>query len=192
MSFSKAQHQAVSELVDLIAAKVGDGRAVHPETAVSSAARVAGSLLLRSFGLPLQDLQPGSVVLSDEANEKGPALVNALGGYLASAGVQLRQEELSGTVARRGEQPRLTIVQSLDLLQDGALKIAARNGLGLDEAARAAAVATGFIVKECAERIGAEAGFNIAAYGFVEGTKTVPPRLAGSAERAGKPWFKFW
>ena len=55
------------------------------------------------------------------------------------------------------------------------MSIARANGLELKEAAHAAAMATAFIVKECAKDIGAETSFNIAAYGFIEGCKTVPP-----------------
>ncbi len=55
--------------------------------------------------------------------------------------------------------------------------IARNNGLGLKEAAQAAAMATAFVVKECSRNLGPEVGFNVAAYGFIEGCKTVPPAI---------------
>jgi hypothetical protein len=62
------------------------------------------------------------------------------------------------------------------------------------ETAIACAMATAFIVKECARDIGADVAFNIAAFGFVEGSKTVPPALAiDSLPPARKePWYRFW
>ena len=79
---------------------------------------------------------------------------------------------------RRGAKNRkLTVVQSLALLQEGAMRITSENGLGLEESAQAGAMATAFIVKECAKSIGGEVGFNVAAFGFIEGCKTAPPAL---------------
>jgi hypothetical protein len=40
------------------------------------------------------------------------------------------------------------------------------------------ATPTAFIVSEGAGNIGPEVGFSIAAYGFIEGCKTVPPALS--------------
>jgi hypothetical protein len=55
-------------------------------------------------------------------------------------------------------------------------------------------MATAFIVEECARDIGADVAFNIAAFGFVEGSKTVPPALAASSLAHAKkaPWYRFW
>lgn len=194
MNITPAQHNAAGELVDLIASSVGKNRAVHPETAIASAARLSGSLLFRSFNLHLKALAPGAVVLSQEANEKGPILINTVASFLSTSGVSLDQQKLGGQETLRGESPRLDVVDSLSQLQERAFEIMANNHLSLEQAAQAAALATGFIVKECAAQIGAEIGFNVAAYGFVEGCKTVPPTNARSAvvPSGAKPWYKFW
>ncbi|QQR75998.1 MAG: hypothetical protein IPJ17_10645 [Holophagales bacterium] len=196
MNFTESQDRATGELVELVASCLGAERAIHPETAIASTARLAGSLLLRSFGLPLGKLEPGSVVLSDAANEKGPMLVEILAAYLAGAEVPIQRDQLGGEPARRGAQPHLSTVQSLAQLQDEAMAIAERHGLTLEQLAQSAALATAFLVRECAPRIGAETGFNIATYGFVEGSKTVPPRSSrpgsGPVPAAARPWYKFW
>lgn len=133
------------------------------------------------------------MVLSNEANEKGPQLMNILAGYLHSQGVSLAEDKLGGSHAARGEEPRLTVVQATDFLQDDALRIAQDNRLSLEEAAQAAAVATAFIVRECAKSIGAEVGFNVAAFGFIEGCKTVPAVITTrQGQDKGKPWYQFW
>lgn len=177
MSTLDAQNKVAGALVDLVAARSGTGRAVHAETAIASAARLSGSLLLRSFNFDIQKLNPGSVLLSDEANEEGPQLINIFGAMLQNFGVMLDNTKLGGDGALRGEEPRLTVVQSLALLQEDAIRIAGENGLNLKEAAQSAAMSTAFIVKECAKNISGEVGFNVALYGFIEGSKTVPPRL---------------
>ena len=88
----------------------------------------------------------------------------------------------------------MTVLQTLSLLQDDALLMTKKNGLSLEQAAQSAAFATGFIIKECAGNIGAEIGFNVAAYGFIEGSKTAPPALAhlASTSEKKKPWYRVW
>lgn len=196
MNITEAQGRATGEIVELVASRLGTERAIHPETAIASAARLAGSLLLRSFALPLGKLDPGSVVLSDAANEKGPLLVETLAAYLAGCQLAMEREKLGGEPVKRGAAPHLSTVQSVAQLQDEALVIAERHGLGLEQAAQSAALATAFLVKECAPQIGAETGFNVATFGFVEGSKTVPPALSRAdgphPPATAKPWYKLW
>ena len=194
MNITPQQHKATGELVDLVAAKVGSHRSIHPETAIAASARLAGSLLLRSFNFRFDGLEPGSVLLSEEANEKGPILVNTLAAFLSAANLPLDQAKLGGQQEHRGQEPRLDFLNTLSQLQDDALKISAENGLSMAQAAQSAALATAFIVKKCAPQIGTETGFNVALYGFIEGSKTVPPAIATASEppTSEKPWYKFW
>lgn len=193
MQISEAQNKLAGQLVDLVASSLGAGRAVHPETAVACSARLAGSLLLRSFNLNIETVEPGTVVLSNEANEQGPQLINILGAMVARFGVPLDAKKLHGQPNARGRDPELTVLQSLQLLQDKALELVSRSQLSLVEASHAAAIATAFIVKECAKDISGEVGFNIAAYGFIEGSKTAPPRKTSRPpESKKKPWYKLW
>jgi hypothetical protein len=194
LNISQAQHKAAGEIVELIASKIGKGRAIHPETAISASARLSGSLLLRSFNLNLDTYAPGAIVLSHEANEKGPDLINFLSAYLSAAAVQLDQQKLSGRQELRGGEPQLDTLGALKLLQESAFEIGEKNQLSVEQTAQAAAWATGFLVKECAPQISAETGFNVAAYGFVEGSKTVPPPRSNEPRMQfeAKPWYKFW
>ena len=192
MLITEAQNRATGDFVELVAAQ-STGRAVHPETAIASAARLSGSLLLRSFGFDLASPEPGAILLSDEANEKGPILVNLVVAFLQRSGIALDPTKLGGSSEDRGAEPHLSTLQSLSLLQEDALEITSRHSLSLQEAAEAAALATAFIVKECARAIGAETAFNVAAYGFIEGAKTAPPPISVRGQSAPKrPWYKFW
>jgi hypothetical protein len=194
LNITATHNKTAGEFVDLVASKLGSGRAVHSETAIASAARLAGSLLFRSFELSLPSAQPGTAVLSMEANEQGPQLINIMSAMLQHFGISLNKEKLGGDTSKRGVPPQLSVVESLALLQEDALRIAASNGLKLKEAAQAAAMATAFLVKECAPTLGPEVGFNIAIYGFIEGCKTVPPIIEGkeAAPTQKRPWYKLW
>jgi hypothetical protein len=187
------QNKAAGEFVELIAAKIGDGRSIHSETAIAACARLSGSLLLRSFNFQLEALEPGTALLSEEANQKGPELINTMLGFLSAVGVPADQLSVNQQ-AGRGEAPRLDVGASLALLQSDALKIGERYGLQLDQSAQAIALATGFIVKECIPQIGAGVALNVAMFGFVEGSKTIPPKLGNvPVEKVNaKPWYKFW
>lgn len=87
------------EFRSLILAKLTDERGVHAETAVSAAARMAGTFLLRSLDLPITKLEPGAPVLSDAANERGPELVEILA--LALREMKMAIDQVQGLVTRR-------------------------------------------------------------------------------------------
>lgn len=193
MPISEEQHRAAGDFVEMIALRVGSGRSIHPETAIAASARLSGSLLLRSFDFDLEIPEPGTVLLSEEANVRGPNLINLVAAFLQGHQISLDPSKIDGASENRGSEPNLDTQQSLSLLQTDGLKIAQQHSLSMQEAAEAAALATAFIVKECIPSIGGETRFNIAAYGFVEGCKTVPPRLDQPSDHpASRRWYKFW
>lgn len=192
MQISEAQNKAAGQFVDLVATKLGTGRAVQSETAIACIARLAGSLLFRSFNLDVHSAEPGTAVLSNEANEEGPQLIGIMSAVLHHFGITLDQEKLGGELSNRGNAPDLSVVESLNLLQAEAMEISRSNGLQLKESAHAAAIATAFIVKECSRNLSPEVSYNIAAYGFIEGCKTVPPTSSTAPSTKKKPWYKLW
>ena len=192
MNISKEQNAATGELVELIAAKIGEDRAIHPETAISASARLAGSFLLRSFNFDLSSSKPGDVLLSNEANEKGPLLMNIVLNYLSNSNIEINRESIGGEQSQRGEEPELNFLDSLTLLQDDAIAICEKYSLTLEASAHAAAFATAFVVKECSAKIGSEIAFNVAIYSFIEGSKTLPPEFREQEKnKSTKPWYKF-
>ncbi|MGZ3182888.1 MAG: hypothetical protein ACXU8N_10635 [Telluria sp.] len=195
MKLTPEQDRAVQEMVELAASMLGKGRAVHPETAIAATAWLAGSLLLRSLNLRLPSDEPGTVVLSNEANQKMPRLATLLAAFLSGSGITLDQSKLGGDRALRGAPPRLNFIGALSVLQAPALAIVDAHRLSYDQAADAAAIATAFVVKESAAAIGAETGANLAMYCFIEGSKTLPPHSETHPLTVGartKPWYRFW
>jgi hypothetical protein len=185
-NIDKQHFEAAGEMVDVIAAKLGKGRAVHSETAIAAGARMAGTMLFRSFGFDISKMAPGSAVLSNEANEKGPELMNIVAGMLTQYGLPIEKEKLA-TVTGRGEAPKLTVNETQELLEGDLTSVREKFGLGLEDGARACALAVAFLVRECAPQIGLEAGFNVAAFGLIEGCKTVPIK-----NEAKRPWYRLW
>ena len=186
------QNKATGAFVDVIASGLGNGRAVDSATAIVCSARVAGNLLFQSFGFDTKVMTPGTIILSEEANEQVPELINILVAYLQRHQVPFDEAKLSQQNLKP-EEFILTMSETLEVFQKTALNIAKENNLNFKEAAQSAALATAFIVRECSRTIGAEIGFKIASYGFVEGSKTVPVQLVENQTKSmSKPWYKFW
>jgi hypothetical protein len=188
MNITKEQNVAAGEIVELIAEKLGANRQIDPATAISAGARLAGSFYFRSFNFDMKDIKPGSAVLSEQANEKGPLLINILGMTLSSFGINLDRDLISKTSKAESD---ISFLDSLNILQDKAHEIMSRNKLTQEQMAHSCAMATAFIIKECKADLSAESGFNTAIYAFIEGSKTYPPLLGGITQEK-KSIFKFW
>lgn len=188
MQITASQRKATDEIVSLIAAELGENRAIHPATAITSCARLAGSMLLRSFDFPAKDLSPGNVVLSEKANEKGPDLINILGFVLSNLGINIDNEKAGSSSPA---ESNLGFIDTLKLLQNKAVNIMNQNQLTFEQMAHSCAIATAFLVKECAQDLPAEQGFYTAVYSFIEGSKTWPPALSDAPPKK-KGFFSFW
>ena len=162
----------------------GETRAVHSETAIASAARMAGTMLFRSFGIDTSKMPVGAAVLSEQANERGPVLLNTVIMMMQQYGLQPDKDKLADS-ENRGEEPQLTVTQTQELFDAVLRYIREQYNLDLEDGACACALTAAWLIKECAPSIGLEVGFNIAAYGFIEGAKTVPrPEGETSKNRA--------
>jgi hypothetical protein len=165
----EAAHEFAASTVDTL----GTERGVHAETAVAAAARMAGTFLFRSFDFPMGSVQPGQVVLSEQANEQGPALIQILGGVLSHIGIDLNEDAL-GTPPGPDHQPNLEFLETQRRLEPVYRAIAVRHGLGQRAAAAAGAVAAALLIDRCAQVLDPGVDFGIAVYGFIEGSKTAP------------------
>ena len=93
---------------------------------------------------------------------------------LGSYNIQLDQSKIGKNY---GEDPELSFIDTMTLLQNEVIKISKDNGLSFEAASHSMALSAAFIVRECAKNIGVEVAFNVAMLGFIEGAKTVPPPL---------------
>jgi hypothetical protein len=149
-SLSQPQKAAAETFVNVAIEALKTDRGVHAETAVASLARMAGTFMFRSFALPLSDVAPGQIVLSDAANENGPRLVQALIATLAHFGFNLDRATLDASVASPASAPLLGFLDTQRKLEPTFVAIKNRLGLSYQEAADSAAVATALLICQSA------------------------------------------
>src|SRR5262249_43532492 len=121
----EAQFVAANEYYGLILGRLADERGVHAETAISAAARMAGTFMLRSFGLRLEGMEPGSAVLSEAANDRGPLLLNTLGAGLNALDVLLERDKLRADFPD-DNRPHMTVIEVQERLGPAMREVAAR------------------------------------------------------------------
>ena len=186
---TQQQLKAADSIAEAISRGLSDFQA---ETRVASAARLAGTFLFRDFKFPAKDVAPGTLVLSDKANDAAPLLFNTLAVTLQVLGVQTdptKRSHFPGTSSSHASQ--LSVNETQVQLEAQIRKIAAKFKLNAQEAAQSCAIAAGRLIRDHASTLDANIGYAVAAYGFIEGLKTMPPSLA--AERtSSKAWWAFW
>lgn len=173
MQIKDEQQKAARDIVDLIASAIGKNREVHSATAIATASRLSGAFLFNSFGFQVNNATPGTAMLSTEANEQGPELINIIGGVLGNLGITLDAKQLESAKIETAE---LDFLKSLKITQKEAETIRIKYDLNFKEMAITCAMSTGFIIEQCKNDISVASGFNIAVYGLIEGAKTVPPK----------------
>ena len=148
-----------------------DGK-LHIETLISSVARMSGSLMFRGFGLD-QAAEPGTTVLSEQANIYGPQLMNVLFTTLKQLGHVVSEKDLDQAYFS-STHSQLSFEEAHHRLAPFFLKYCEVSPMPFTDATVAAAIATGRLVRDCGAVLDVEKGAAIAVYGFVEGTKTAP------------------
>lgn len=176
--------------MDIIVNVLRTEKGVHSETAIAAAARMAGTFLFRSFNFPLKDVKPGTAVLSDAANDSGPILIQALGAGLNALRVTLDSTKLRGNVPNEN-RPQISVNETQSRVETQFRKVSADLNLTPEQSAQACALAAARLIHRSSAVLDPHIGFSVAAYGFVEGSKTAPIPLDDGT--VGKqPWFRFW
>jgi hypothetical protein len=180
--------RAADETTELIVQAIATERGVHSETAISAAARLAGTFLFHSFLLPEIKTEPGTVVLSDAANDRGPLLVRTLAAGLSSFGFTPSSADLPENLLE-SHKPQIDIAAMRERLESRILAIACKHGLTDEQTAHACALAAARLIHMSAYVLDPHIGFSLALLGFVEGSKTMPSTRNNSSEQ---PWYRFW
>jgi hypothetical protein len=150
----------------------------HPETSLSASAWLAGTSLFRSFGFKL-DCAPGTVILSEVANQKGPILSNIFMYSLEKGGVKLKPGDVVYKFSEE-HKPRKTILEIQEQFQDSYNEIMKKNGFEFEGAARMGAMVCAMMVNfHCISNhdLDPKLAVGLVLMGFVEGTKTCPVPL---------------
>jgi hypothetical protein len=186
---TKAQLAAADQFINVITSALTSDRGVHAETAIAGAARMAGTFLFRSFNFQLNDVAPGTAVFSDAANDRGPLLLQTLGTALISLGFTEPQFAFGGKIPEESK-PLLSVIETQTLLEASLHEISEKHGLTLEEAAHACAIVAARLIQICTNVLEPRIAFAVAAYGFVEGSKTMPGPLTKDVKRT-RGWFKW-
>ena len=180
-------------IASLIINDLATERGAHAETCVTAAARMGGTLLFRTFGLPTAHLPVGAPILSDIANERGPLLVEVMKSGLAGLGIVVDESKVSAGPTPE-HRPLISIIETQQKLDEKIADIAASHGLYGDTAARACALSAALLIYQTRSVLDPSVGFGLAVYGFVEGTKSNPiPSIRAPIPEPpkAKPWYKF-
>ena len=201
MEITNNQNAAVDDIIEMIVNIIGNGsREVDTTEAISSTARLAGSFLFRSFGFKTNDIKPGTVMLSEEANIKGPQLVNITYAVLQNFGIQIDNNKMSEESQKQASSSFEALIKKI---QNPALDIMKKHDLSFEQMAQSAAIATAFIIQQ-SSNITPEEGFGTAIFYYIEGSKTNPPDFdlnnnngtkksdVKKDEEQNKPWWKVW
>lgn len=151
---------------------------IHAETIISAASRMAGTMLFRSFGLDDSKLEPGSVLMSEQADQQGPGLVDAVFEVLKQLGHDGIDAAALDAAADKPAPPRLSLAENQSTLNPWYRKIMETSELSNREMALASAIATATLIHDCESVLDVPAGCLVAINGIVEGTKTVPQPFA--------------
>jgi hypothetical protein len=179
---TQVELKAADAVAQAITERLSELKVVHAETAVASAARIAGTFLFRDFKFPAGNIAPGTAVLSDKANEAAPLLFDALLATLQVLGVSTdakKRQNFPGSKHPR-HAPRLSVIETQSQIEPQIRNLAASFALNSREAALSCAIATGCLIHTFASVLDPNVGFAIASYGFIEGLKTMPQPLVGN------------
>ena len=146
---------------------------VHPPTVVAACARMAGTYLFRSFDLELQGAQPGQAVLSAAADEHSPMLLRTAAGILSKLGITIASAPTSPLVDEK-TKPMHEFLHTQRLLEPLFAPIRSKFDFTTRQAAQAAAIATAILIHHFVKHLEPNAAFGLAAFAFIEGSKTAP------------------
>ncbi|TAK92006.1 MAG: hypothetical protein EPO06_01975 [Burkholderiaceae bacterium] len=148
-------------------------RGIHAETIIASAARMSGTMLFRSFVPPGSNFEPGTAVLSDQANVGGPKLMNLMFSTLKQLGHIVGEDTINRDYLTT-QSSQLTLRQTQERLDSFIIAYCKAASLSFEEAAFALATAAGILVHDCRSALDVQQGAAIAVYGLIEGSKTAP------------------
>lgn len=155
---------------------LADGKP-HAGTVLSVAGRLAGTSLFRA--IHKKDFEPGVVVLSEEANQAYPQLLNLFAYYAKQNGLDVLAKPLV-TQFPEENKPRMELAEVQAEYQDQYNAIMKKHGLDYLDGARAGMIVCSMVFQyHCTKvkDIDPFVGTGIIAMGVVEGAKTAPPRL---------------
>ena len=176
MSIELAQVEAAKAICNMAIERLRTNNGVHAETAIFAAAGIAGTWALRSCGLPMETLTPGTAIFSEVSDERGQHALRVVTDFLAGAEIPMDKGRMHAAPASEHE-PHLTLIEIQTRLEPACLAIAENHSLTGPERTEAAALATAMLIRMCVQVLDPTTAYAIAIAGLVGGCKTVPLSL---------------
>jgi hypothetical protein len=176
VTLSKPQMDAAGEFANAAMAAIKVPGGIHPATVIAASARMAGTYLFRSYELNLHGVKPGQVVLSAQAAQREGELIQVALGSLARFGIKVApaaQEAVNDSQ----NKPVLAFLDTQRKVEQAYFPIYRKFNFSAEQAAHSAAAATALLIRHCAKTLDPNVAFGVAAFGFVEGSKTAPDPL---------------
>jgi hypothetical protein len=172
------RQEAAVEVLALLDKKLDKAIGEHPETALHAAAWLAGTSLYRSFGYT-NEPAPGTIMLSEVANQEWPKLMKVFLSLIEKDGIKLEPDDLLLEFSAE-QRPKKSILEIQQEFQDEYNEIMRKHGFDYAEGGKAGAVVCAMLVKAyCIRRKDLDPALaaGVVEMGFIEGAKTVPAPL---------------
>ena len=174
-ALQKNRAEAATEVLRIFDRHFRTPQGTHPGTVLSAAAWLAGTSLYRSFGYA-QHPEPGTVMLSEKANQGFPRLLELFTYYMVQSGTQIKPEQFVLQIPE-AFKPQKTILQIQEAHQDEYNTIMKNHHLDYLDGARAGIIVCSMVFNyHCVKRQDLEPrlGAGMIAMGIVTGVKTAP------------------
>ena len=188
-ALQKNRADAAAEVMGIFDRHFRTPQGIHPGTVLAAAAWLAGTSLYRSFGYP-QSPEPGTVMLSEKANQEFPKLLDLFTYYMFKGGTQIKPEHFI-LETPESLKPQKTILQIQEANQEEYNAIMKKHRLDYLDGARAGIIACAMLFNyHCVKRqdLDPRLGAGIISMGIVTGAKTAPTPLGqGTQSHAPAP-----
>jgi hypothetical protein len=177
-ALQKNRAEAATEILRIFDRHFRTPQGIHPGTVLSAAAWLAGTSLYRSFGYT-QNPEPGTVMLSEKANQQVSKLLDLFTYYMLQSGTHIRPEQFILQIPEPFK-PQKTLVQIQDAHQDEYNVIMKRHNLDYADGARAGVIVCSMLFNyHCVKRqdLDPRLGAGIISMGIMTGAKTAPMPL---------------
>lgn len=171
----KNRVEAATEVMGIFDRHFSPQNGIHPGTVLSTAAWLSGTSLYRSFGYT-QNPEPGTVMLSEIANQEFPKLLNLFQFYMFQNGMQLQPDQFILEIPNE-HKPLKNILEIQEAYQDEYNAIMKRYELDYLDGARAGIIVCSMVFAyHCLQRkdMDPRLGAGIISMGIITGAKTVP------------------
>jgi len=175
----KRRQQAAIEVLGILQEHFKTTFESHPASVLYAGAWLAGTSLFRSFGYT-QNVAPGTVILSDKANDEWPKLMNLyLYAVIEKSRIKLNPKDMIIDIPQE-YKPKKAILKIQELFQDSYNQIMRKYGFDYLEGAQVGAFICAIATEtHCVHKkdLDPKLAAGIVSMGFVEGAKTSPVPL---------------